>query len=263
MAVAVRKAPNTGRRYQDAKNIAPAKPVDEPVPAPAGRDARGRTETVAEQIGNRHPRSEIGDLKSEIPLANGGLLVRSTPSGRASSLTAAKTGCTPIAVRDLGRGDHRVRVVREGYAAEERRITITALGPGAVAHRAARRCRAGRAEYRRPVPATPGTTGRFIGALSVDSRPSGAKVFVDGKLQGTTPLAARGARRRRARRAHRARRLSPLVLVGARRRVHGTEPRDGVVGRRTATGTGRSGTRERQEKDIRKQETARRVWRVE
>ena len=29
----------------------------------------------------------------------------------------------------------------------------------------------------------------FAGALAVDSRPTGAKVFMDGKLVGTTPLA--------------------------------------------------------------------------
>ena len=34
-----------------------------------------------------------------------------------------------------------------------------------------------------------GTAGSFIGALSVDSRPTGARVFLDGKLIGTTPLA--------------------------------------------------------------------------
>jgi hypothetical protein len=33
------------------------------------------------------------------------------------------------------------------------------------------------------------TEARFVGALAVDSRPTGAKVFVDGTLVGTTPVA--------------------------------------------------------------------------
>src|SRR4029450_9741705 len=33
-----------------------------------------------------------------------------------------------------------------------------------------------------------GTAGRFVGSLYVDSRPSGARVFLDGKLIGSTPL---------------------------------------------------------------------------
>ena len=37
-------------------------------------------------------------------------------------------------------------------------------------------------------PAAPAPSGRFAGALRVDSRPPGASVFVDGKLVGTTPL---------------------------------------------------------------------------
>jgi hypothetical protein len=41
---------------------------------------------------------------------------------------------------------------------------------------------------RTPTPATPGTVGRFVGDLTVESRPAGANVFVDGKLVGTTPV---------------------------------------------------------------------------
>ena len=36
---------------------------------------------------------------------------------------------------------------------------------------------------------TSGTVGRFVGKLNVDSRPTGAHVFLDGRLIGTTPLA--------------------------------------------------------------------------
>jgi hypothetical protein len=38
-------------------------------------------------------------------------------------------------------------------------------------------------------PGASGTAGRFVGGLSIESRPDGARVFLDGKLMGTTPLA--------------------------------------------------------------------------
>ena len=42
---------------------------------------------------------------------------------------------------------------------------------------------------RAATPAAPSATvGRFVGALNVDSRPTGARVFLDGRLIGTTPL---------------------------------------------------------------------------
>jgi hypothetical protein len=40
--------------------------------------------------------------------------------------------------------------------------------------------------------AASGTAGRFVGSLNVESRPTGARVFLDGKLIGTTPLAMPG-----------------------------------------------------------------------
>ncbi len=38
------------------------------------------------------------------------------------------------------------------------------------------------------VPATPATTGSYTGMLTIDSRPAGAKAFLDGRPVGTTPV---------------------------------------------------------------------------
>jgi hypothetical protein len=38
-------------------------------------------------------------------------------------------------------------------------------------------------------PAPSGTAGPLVGRLNVDSRPAGARVFLDGKLIGATPIA--------------------------------------------------------------------------
>jgi hypothetical protein len=82
-----------------------------------------------------------------------------------------------------------VRVTRDGYAAAERRIVISAAQPSqALTVALERPAAASSTAQTLPAPPTPGTVGRFAGTLIVDSRPDGAKVYVDGKLAGTTPL---------------------------------------------------------------------------
>jgi hypothetical protein len=93
-------------------------------------------------------------------------------------------GRTPLTVDDLARGVHRVRVVREGYATEERRITITGARP--TQSITVPLARPGAAQA--PVPSAPAADAAGSGRVTVVSRPAGARVFVDGKLLGTTPL---------------------------------------------------------------------------
>ena len=82
-----------------------------------------------------------------------------------------------------------MRVARDGYATEERRVVITRVAAVAVADRRARARSHRRRRRAAAPPAAPAApAGRFTGALTVDSRPPGAKVFLDGKLVGTTPL---------------------------------------------------------------------------
>jgi hypothetical protein len=117
------------------------------------------------------------------------LLVRSTPANARVTIDGRDYGRTPLPVRDLTTGPHRVRVTRDGYVAAERRIVITAARRSqAMNFELARASVAPRVAPATPAPSTPGTAGRFAGTLIVDSRPAGAKVYVDGKLAGTTPL---------------------------------------------------------------------------
>jgi hypothetical protein len=126
---------------------------------------------------------------------NGRLLVRSTPSGARVFVDGHEYGTTPVPVRDLSRGLHRVRVVRDGYATVERRVLLTPARPSlTIVVPLARRPPASRSTESRTAdalaarPSGPSTVGRFVGALTVESRPSGARVFLDGALVGTTPL---------------------------------------------------------------------------
>jgi hypothetical protein len=83
---------------------------------------------------------------------------------------------------NLSRGAHDVRLERDGYTAVERHVVVSASKPESQLTVALARVLPGPA----PTPIRP--AARAPGSLGVDSRPSGAKVFVDGKLAGTTPL---------------------------------------------------------------------------
>jgi hypothetical protein len=122
----------------------------------------------------------------------GRLLVRSSPAGAAVLLDGHDAGLTPVAVRDLEPGTHRLRVVRDGYVPEERRIVITAAQPSHSIIMNLEPRRGG--EMRASQSTAPETIERDAGALVVESRPAGAKVFIDNKLMGTTPLSLAGVR---------------------------------------------------------------------
>jgi serine/threonine-protein kinase len=133
--------------------------------------------------------SEISNLKSPAPppVAEGRLLIRSRPAGARVAVDGKDYGATPAAVRDLAPGAHRVKITRDGFAALERRVVITSSQP--VQSMTVALVRA-RATAPAGAAATVGSTGAHLtGALAVDSRPAGARVFVDDKEVGTTPMA--------------------------------------------------------------------------
>jgi hypothetical protein len=105
----------------------------------------------------------------------GRLVVRSTPSGSQVFVNGRRRGTTPLALRDLAPGTYTIRLAREGYADASRRISVGGAAVRDVTIRLERRAAS-------PAPAT------FTGSLYVDSRPRGARVLVDGREVGTTPM---------------------------------------------------------------------------
>ena len=118
--------------------------------------------------------------------------MRSTPAGARVTVDGRDSGVTPIAVRELANGTHHVVVTRDGYAPTERRVVITASRPAQSITVALDRMNASATSGAEPEPA--GGAERFVGTLQVDSRPTGAKVFVDGRLVGSTPVSVGNVR---------------------------------------------------------------------
>jgi hypothetical protein len=132
---------------------------------------------------------------------NGHLVVRSTPSGAAVIVNGRWSGRTPLTLDRVALGRHAVRVVLPGYQtaredvqltsqAASRTLTITlqrtpAAAPAATAASrtaAAQRGTAGSGDN------TPAASAATTGVLQIDSRPTGARVLLDGTPLGTTPI---------------------------------------------------------------------------
>jgi hypothetical protein len=123
----------------------------------------------------------------------GRLLVRTSPSATVE-VDGLRRGSSPIAVYDLDWGAHTVVVSRGGYASETRRIVVSPGRPAATLSLDLR------AHGATGTPSAGGTlaagtvTAAGAGQVLLESRPSGARVYVDGRPIGTTPVLVNNVR---------------------------------------------------------------------
>jgi serine/threonine protein kinase len=169
---------------------APARPGPDASPlrkeaadAPSTKVAAPKTPTAATAPPVRAP-SDRTETKATAAAA-GRLLVRSSPSGARVIVDRQDRGVTPATIRDLRIGAHQVRVLRDGYRTAERRVQITATRPAQSLAVDLERTTSAGARVTPPAPST--TDGTFVGTLTIESRPPGAEVRLDGKVVGTTP----------------------------------------------------------------------------
>ena len=169
-----------GREFTETA-VAPAPP---PAASPSASPANGAA-AAAPPSG----RPAEADARSDATSAGAGrILVRSTPAGARVVVDGRDYGPSPVAVRDLATGSHRVRVTQDGYLPVERRVSVTASQPAQSLTIPLQRAGAASDAAESPRPVTTGGVERFVGTLVVDSRPAGAKVFLDGRAVGNTPL---------------------------------------------------------------------------
>ena len=119
-------------------------------------------------------------------------MVRSTPTGAGVTINGRWRGRTPLTLDELPYARYAVRVVQPGYTAATESVTLSSADPSrslSFRLRAQATPRAAPRAGTSPA-ARPSTTvaGGFTGSIYVDSRPRGARVSINGKPVGVTPL---------------------------------------------------------------------------
>jgi serine/threonine protein kinase len=147
------------------RNAEPSQPANEPAPVPDTGPAR-TAEPPPRQTARPTP-------------VTGELIVRSTPSRAGVLVNGVWRGRTPLSIRTIPLGTHSVRVVADGHEPETRRVSLDGRIPSATISVQLERVAAEKSVA--PASGVPGS-------LYVVSRPSGARVLVDGRFHGTTPL---------------------------------------------------------------------------
>lgn len=171
-------------------------------PAAARSGAADRPPATPPPGGPGTPRVEPGlaappSAPASAPAARtGGIRVRTTPDKADVYLDGERQGVSPRNLTDLPFGSYTLRVTRPGYVAQERRIEVgpDARNPRAsfVLQRSVRRPAASRAPAATPPPAaTGGGAARQapgVGTLSIETRPPGARVRLDNRDVGVSPI---------------------------------------------------------------------------
>jgi hypothetical protein len=167
---AITSAPSEGAS-PEAKEKSPGAKGNRTPPEPAEQPAAGRRAAAAAPAAGR-------------------LTVQSRPSGATVTVNGRERGETPLTLEHLTYRAYDLRLARSGYQTERRRVTLTAGRRTASLDVPMRRTRPPAQEERSaaPPPAPRSASGQFVGAVLVESRPSGASVFIDGERAGTTPL---------------------------------------------------------------------------
>lgn len=160
----------------------------------------------------------------------GRLVVDSTPRGASVTVDKRWLGRTPLTLNDVAFGRHEVRVVQNGYETGREEVTLSEATPTrTLSFRLKRTAPAtrGAARTNQPPAARPAAPQSYTGSMYVDSRPRGARVYLDGKMVGVTPIripdVAIGSHVIRLQlEAHRDWTSSARVVAGEERRVTGS-----------------------------------------
>ena len=157
----------------------PAAAVSKPVPKPGSKPLTP---------------SKPAATKTATPAAaaasTGTIVVKSSPAKAAVTVNGVWTGRTPLTLERRPFGDYVIRVVQTGYDVVRESFKLSAAAPSRTIDIALKPAAGAKPPEQRPAaPDTPKAgAGATTGGLFVDSRPQGARVMLNGKPAGVTPL---------------------------------------------------------------------------
>jgi hypothetical protein len=157
--------------------------VEDSQPA-ASETAKATASPPEAKASSSEPAAATASIRPTVtPVESGRLVVRSTPAGAAVVLDGQKRGITPLAIGELAFGAHSIEISHPGHGTRQQRVTLSQRRP-----RRSVDVRLRPTSAPVPVPAPATVAASSTGSLQVVSRPSGAQVFVDDTLIGTTPF---------------------------------------------------------------------------
>jgi len=177
----------------DLPAAAPASPGASASAPPARNASADKSAAKPAPIAPNAPIAPAPSSAAVESAPTGSVLIRSTPADADVLVNGKPRGKTPLTLRDLALGSYTIRVARDGYATEERTLQLTERRP-TTSTTINLRSAGGNANTTRPgLPAKAmGDASAAAGGLNVQSRPAGARVFVNDRLAGSTPIAIPG-----------------------------------------------------------------------
>jgi serine/threonine-protein kinase len=119
---------------------------------------------------------------------SGTIVVRSTPSGAGVTINNTWRGRTPLTLTDLRFGSYTVRVVQPGYTVVSDEVRLSTREPSHTMSVQLQRSPSAARPAEPPASRPAARTPVGAGSVYVNSRPPGARVFLNGKPVGVTPL---------------------------------------------------------------------------
>ncbi|HXW06776.1 MAG TPA: PEGA domain-containing protein [Vicinamibacterales bacterium] len=171
---------------------APAREFSEQTVAPSSTPPSAAPDAApdmpAGESGARTGGPAAGTAKPPAP-RTGRLVVRSNPPGAGVTINGQWRGRTPLPLDELAFGKYTVRVVQPGYDVAREEVTLSTADPTRIVSLRLNRQAPAKPPARASTPpASASAPQSFTGSVFVDSRPRGARVLIDGKEVGTTPL---------------------------------------------------------------------------
>jgi serine/threonine-protein kinase len=183
---------NPGTTADGTAASAPTQPA--PAPVPTSRDYSEQS-VAPRSAATPQPSATAPPVPADVPPApsarrsvatTGRVVVESIPTRAGVMVNGRWRGRTPLAIEQLPFGQYNVRVVQPGYLTAQQDFRLSAGDPIETLSVRLQRQPAARTVSSPPPGSAP--SGGFTGTIFVDSRPRGARIFIDNKAVGTTPL---------------------------------------------------------------------------